>query len=84
MPYTAGLLRSVPRLDRIGEAKGELEMIGGHVPDPSHLPAGCSFHPRCRHADPARCAARVPPLEEAGAGHLVRCLRWQEIQSGAA
>jgi oligopeptide transport system ATP-binding protein len=84
MPYTAGLLRAVPRLDRVGEAKGELEMIGGNVPDPSHLPAGCSFHPRCPHVAMARCDRAIPGLEDAGAGHLVRCLRWREIPAGEA
>jgi oligopeptide transport system ATP-binding protein len=83
MPYTAGLLRSVPRLDRIG-AQGELEVIGGNVPDPNELPPGCSFYPRCAYADPGCCERRVPPLEDAGNGHLVRCARWQEIRARKA
>ena len=80
MPYTAALLRSVPRFDRIG-AQRELDVIGGNVPDPNRLPPGCSFHPRCAYCDPTRCERRVPALEHAGEGHLVRCLRWQEIRA---
>jgi oligopeptide transport system ATP-binding protein len=79
MPYTAALLRSVPRFDRIG-AQSELNVIAGNVPDPNRLPPGCSFHPRCAYSDSTRCERRVPALEHAGEGHLVRCLRWQEIR----
>jgi oligopeptide/dipeptide ABC transporter ATP-binding protein len=44
-PYTQGLLRCTPRLF---EGKERLEVIPGSVPDPSRMPAGCRFHPRCR------------------------------------
>jgi oligopeptide/dipeptide ABC transporter ATP-binding protein len=57
-PYTAGLLRSRPRLD-IGA--GRLVPIEGSVPDALHVPPGCAFHPRCPHAIP-RCESEVPPL----------------------
>ena len=43
-PYTAGLLRSVPRL---GSHVERLETIAGNVPNPADLPSGCKFHPRC-------------------------------------
>lgn len=43
-PYTQGLLRAVPRLDRTG---GELATIAGEPPDMSQLPRGCPFSPRC-------------------------------------
>jgi oligopeptide/dipeptide ABC transporter ATP-binding protein len=42
-PYTAGLLASLPQLDR----RTELIPIAGNVPDASRLPTGCPFHPRC-------------------------------------
>ena len=58
-PYTLGLMRSVPRLDRPHEAK--LEAIEGEPPDLIDLPAGCSFAPRCRYAI-ERCTQEVPPL----------------------
>lgn len=79
MPYTAALLRSVPRLPVAGRARGRLDSIAGNVPDPEHLPAGCSFYPRCLHACPGRCDTRQPALEEVAPAHLVRCLRWREI-----
>ena len=80
MPYTQGLLHSVPRLDvDAGRAKHELATIPGHVPDPMNLPPGCPFHPRCRHAKPGLCDRQVPELEPTDTGHWVRCLRWREI-----
>jgi len=42
-PYTAGLLASLPQLDK----RTELIPIAGNVPDASRLPTGCPFHPRC-------------------------------------
>jgi len=84
MPYTMGLLRSVPRLDWSAEGRTELEMIGGRVPDPARLPAGCSFHPRCRHALAGLCETEVPALLEADDGHLVRCRRWRDIREASA
>jgi oligopeptide/dipeptide ABC transporter ATP-binding protein len=62
-PYTAGLLRSRPRLD-VGH--GRLVPIEGTVPDALHVPAGCAFHPRCPLAV-ERCKSEEPPLvEQAG------------------
>jgi oligopeptide/dipeptide ABC transporter ATP-binding protein len=57
-PYTAGLLRSRPRLD-VGH--GRLVPIEGTVPDALHVPAGCAFHPRCPLAV-ERCKREEPPL----------------------
>jgi oligopeptide/dipeptide ABC transporter ATP-binding protein len=79
MPYTRGLLQSVPRLRAVGCAHRQLAAIPGNVPDPEHLPAGCSFHPRCPHVRPGLCDARLPELEAAAPAHLVRCLRWRDI-----
>jgi oligopeptide transport system ATP-binding protein len=79
MPYTAGLLRSVPRLDLAGRRGGPLPAIPGNVPDPLHPPPGCHFHPRCSHAEMGRCDVRAPLLDPAGEGRQVRCLRWREI-----
>ena len=79
MPYTIGLLRSVPRLD-LGRAHGAaLEAIAGNVPDPAHLPQGCPFHPRCAHVEPGRCDAAVPALDVAAPSNYVRCVRWREL-----
>jgi peptide/nickel transport system permease protein len=72
-PYTAALLRSAPRED------GTLPMgISGIVPQPSALPPGCVFAPRCPHRRPA-CEAAPPPLEKAGHGRRTRCIRWREV-----
>ncbi|MEJ1976413.1 MAG: oligopeptide/dipeptide ABC transporter ATP-binding protein [Acetobacteraceae bacterium] len=79
MPYTAGLMRSVPRLEAALERGRRLAAIPGNVPDPRHRPSGCTFHPRCAHARPEPCERARPPLELAAPAHLVRCSRWREI-----
>jgi oligopeptide transport system ATP-binding protein len=84
MPYTQGLLQSVPRMEMGGRTDIALEGIGGAVPDPAHQPSGCAFHPRCSHMEPGRCTTTVPPLEDAGESHLVRCVRWHELVQGRA
>jgi len=76
MPYTRGLLQSVPTLAARHEV---LAAIPGNVPDPSNLPAGCAFTPRCPHAQPHICDAALPALDAAEAEHLVRCARWREL-----
>jgi oligopeptide transport system ATP-binding protein len=48
MPYTWGLLASVPR--PTADRSLELTPIAGSPPDPLHPPAGCPYHPRCPHA----------------------------------
>ncbi|MCC6466782.1 MAG: ABC transporter ATP-binding protein [Alphaproteobacteria bacterium] len=78
MPYTIGLLGSVPRVDLAAHRQQRLRAIPGSVPNPADLPPGCAFQPRCRFAV-AACARAVPPLEDSGGGHMVRCLRSSEI-----
>ena len=76
MPYTRGLLASVPRIEDAGLEKGELGTIEGFVPSPDAPPPGCSFHPRCPFAQPGLCDADLPALEGRGQpDHLVRCAR---------
>jgi oligopeptide transport system ATP-binding protein len=58
-PYTIGLLRALPRLDREGEA---LLGIPGNPPNMARPPVGCPFHERCLEAD-AHCASATPRLE---------------------
>jgi oligopeptide transport system ATP-binding protein len=79
MPYTIGLLSSVPRLGMDRTDESALAAIPGNVPSPRHLPRGCAFHPRCAHFAPGRCDVEVPPLEPAAPDHAVRCVRWREI-----
>jgi oligopeptide/dipeptide ABC transporter ATP-binding protein len=73
-PYTAGLLGSIPRPN----AGGKLTTIPGSAPNPSAMPPGCSFAPRCTYAL-AECSAGVPVLARAGADRLSRCIRWRDL-----
>jgi oligopeptide/dipeptide ABC transporter ATP-binding protein len=52
---------------------GDLATIEGQPPDLADLPAGCSFHPRCRFAR-TECLKTNPGLEEKSEGHFVACL----------
>jgi peptide/nickel transport system ATP-binding protein len=69
-PYTKGLFKSIPDLDSDSE---RLESIPGMVTDPSNLPKGCKFHPRCRYKT-ATCELQNPGLIEVSSGHFVRCM----------
>ncbi|MDD6024241.1 MAG: ABC transporter ATP-binding protein [Oscillospiraceae bacterium] len=69
-PYTMGLFNSLPSLDKDAD---RLVPIHGLMPDPTDLPTGCPFHPRCPYARP-ECAQTHPELTEYGDGHLARCL----------
>ncbi len=69
-PYTAGLLRSVPRLDEPRRAR--LAAIGGQPPDLTRLPRGCAFAPRCAFRV-ERCGIESPALLPVGAEHLSAC-----------
>jgi peptide/nickel transport system ATP-binding protein len=71
-PYTQGLIRSIPRLDRAGR-KGRLEAIPGVVPSLIDPAPGCRFAPRCRFAM-AACTRATPDLREIGPGHKVACI----------
>jgi peptide/nickel transport system ATP-binding protein len=71
-PYTQGLIRSIPRLDRAG-GKTRLEAIPGTVPSLVDPPEGCRFAPRCGFAMTA-CTRATPPLREVGPGHKVACI----------
>ena len=73
-PYTQGLFDSLPDPDRKVD---RLKTIPGLVPDPSDLPTGCPFHPRCEHVTEA-CRTRHPDLVEITPGHFVKCLRFEQ------
>src|SRR6266542_3872692 len=77
-PYTIGPLSCLPTLAR---GREPLTAIEGQPPDLAHVPAGCSFAPRCPLAEP-RCTEARPPLEAVGREHLVACVRASE--TGAA
>jgi oligopeptide/dipeptide ABC transporter ATP-binding protein len=70
-PYTAGLLRSVPRLDE--PRRTRLAAIEGRPPDPARPEPGCAFAPRCG-VRLARCSIERPDLEPGAASdHLAAC-----------
>jgi peptide/nickel transport system ATP-binding protein len=71
-PYTWGLLRSIPRLDRPRDEP--LVPIPGRPPSLIHPPAGCRFYARCPY-EPPEARENHPDLEAAAGGsdHLVRC-----------
>ncbi len=68
-PYTEGLFNSIPRLD---VERRRLSPIGGLMPDPTALPPGCVFHPRCPYAQPL-CSERKPVVVERE-GRRIACL----------
>ena len=75
-PYTEGLFDSLPNLKQRGE---ELVPIKGLMPDPSNLPPGCAFAPRCPYATEA-CTREIPALRpaEGSATHLVACRAYED------
>ncbi len=76
-PYTRGLIYSLPEMN-IGTKK--LSSIPGAVVDPSNLPKGCSFHPRCSYAT-EECKKSKISLQEVASGHLCRCCNMkQEVE----
>jgi oligopeptide/dipeptide ABC transporter ATP-binding protein len=77
MPYTMGLLESLPRLDAAGE---RLVPIEGQPPNLLRMPPGCAFAPRCRYKMPM-CDEPVP-LYDFGAGHVARCFLYDERAAG--
>jgi oligopeptide transport system ATP-binding protein len=71
MPYTIGLLRSIPRLDE--EEKRKLTPIRGLPPNLIDLPQLCPFSPRCDYVQ-ERCLTVVPDLRAVAPDHRAACL----------
>lgn len=74
-PYTRGLLRSLPTLEKEQE---RLYSIRGNVPTINDYPAGCRFAPRCNDVLDPQCCHQQPQLVEISEGHHVRCLKMGE------
>jgi len=73
-PYTEGLFNSLPN---IKNRTAMLKPIKGLMPDPTDLPKGCAFAPRCDYATPA-CFERQPQLQQASPTHQFACLAYEQ------
>jgi oligopeptide transport system ATP-binding protein len=76
-PYTAALLRSLPRMD--GSVGEDLESIKGLPPDLIQLPTGCPFAARCTFVQD-KCREENPLLEEVSPQHKIAC--WIDVDTG--
>lgn len=72
-PYTEGLFNSLPS---IKNRRSKLQPIHGLMPDPTNLPKGCAFAPRCNYATDA-CRERSPQMTEFGGTHRAACLAYE-------
>ncbi|WP_341250407.1 ABC transporter ATP-binding protein [Euzebya pacifica] len=76
-PYTAALLGSLPRFERLGAT---LEAIPGTPPNAALIPAGCAFHTRCAFATDV-CGQQRPPLTDVGLAHLTACVHADPLRA---
>ncbi len=83
MPYSIGLLHSIPTIDEGSERRDVLPIIPGQVPDPNLHFDGCRFHPRCPFAD-AKCISTPPPMNEVEPGHFAACHHTDSIGENVA
>jgi peptide/nickel transport system ATP-binding protein len=77
-PYTRALVAAIPDVHNPRALQG----IPGVSVGVGEWPDGCAFAPRCAHAQD-RCTGAVPALDDAAAGHVVRCVRWDELGAHA-
>ena len=73
-PYTQGLIRSIPRVDRAAEQKQRLEAIPGTVPSLLEPPPGCRFAARCRYVDRHLRARHAAAEGSRRPATIVRCV----------
>ena len=73
-PYTLGLFGSIPNIE---DDEEKLSQIKGLMPDPTDIPTGCAFHPRCPKVF-KDCSERMPKYTEVAKGHFVKCLLFEE------
>jgi len=83
MPYSIGLLHSIPTIDDGSERRDVLPIIPGQVPDPNLHFDGCRFHPRCPFAD-TKCISTPPPMNEIEPGHFAACHHTDSIGDNVA
>lgn len=70
-PYTKGLFAALPDLSK---KVRRLSPIEGLPPDPTNLPEGCSFHPRCPYAS-EECGCKSVEMKQVGPEHMARCCK---------
>lgn len=70
-PYTEALISAIPEPDP--DARGKQIRLEGDIPSPRHKPSGCPFHTRCPRKIGAICETTLPPWQDAGDGHQIRC-----------
>ena len=73
-PYTEGLFNSLPN---IADRKERLKPIPGLMPDPTKLPKGCAFAPRCPYAKDS-CIDKMPEEIHFGGTHYCRCSGYED------
>ena len=73
--------RAVPVEVELQHAGGLMQRIimTGDVPSPINPPTGCSFHPRCRYAQPV-CSESIPEWKEYSPGHFTACHFAEELK----
>ena len=72
------LVSAIPTPNPDAERTRQRIVLPGDPPSPIDPPAGCSFHPRCSHAQ-EKCKAALPPLQPDGPTREVACVRLGEI-----
>ncbi len=77
-PYTIGLLNAIPVITK---DRKPLSTIEGMVPNPTERITGCSFWPRCPHAE-ERCRTASPPMKQLSEGRQVRCWLFEDQAAG--
>lgn len=75
-PYTVGLFNAIPDLEVDCRRLANIE---GMPPDPTNLPTGCCFSPRCPYANDA-CRRTKFPMQQIGAGHYTSCGNWNVMK----
>lgn len=74
-PYTVGLFGSIPNLK---EKSARLNPISGLMPDPTNLPVGCAFSPRCPHC--MDICRKVHPSDSKNGTHTIKCHLFSEVE----
>jgi len=79
-PYTIGLFSSIPDIEK---DEHMLKPVKGDMADPTDLPPGCPFSPRCDFANP-QCYEDVPVNVEVGQDHFVKCLLYSDSSASGS